>query len=119
LKVSQRILGVRVAHVTGRVSTRFTTSRSFDSGVSVMARVDLFAKIPLIGMTLVFLAMAIVAVTAYLHAGWYSIIGYAIAAVVAVSGFVMTFRDVSDTPGPPEHWDALGNPVDPASPGTE
>ena len=47
-----------------------------------MARVDLFAKIPLIGMTLVFLAMAIVAVTAYLHAGWYSIIGYAIAAAV-------------------------------------
>jgi hypothetical protein len=82
-----------------------------------MARVDLFAKIPLIGMTLVFLAMAIVAVTAYLHAGWYSIIGYAIAAVVAVSGFVMTFRDVSDTPGPPEQWDAHGNPVDPASPG--
>ena len=59
-----------------------------------MARIDLFAKIPLIGMSLVFLAMFIVAVTAYLHAGWYSIIGYAIAAVVAVCGFVMTFRDV-------------------------
>ena len=43
-----------------------------------MARIDLFAKIPLIGMSLVFLAMFIVAVTAYLHAGWYSIIGYAI-----------------------------------------
>ena len=82
-----------------------------------MARVDLFAKIPLIGMSLVFLAMFIVAVTAYLHAGWYSIIGYAIAAVVAVCGFVMTFRDVRDTPGPPEQWDARGNPVDPASPG--
>ena len=65
-----------------------------------MARIDLFAKIPLIGMSLVFLAMFIVAVTAYLHAGWYSIIGYAIAAVVAVFGFVMTFRDVRDTPGP-------------------
>jgi hypothetical protein len=85
--------------------------------VGLMARIDLFAKIPLIGMSLVFLAMFIVAVTAYLHAGWYSIIGYAIAAVVAVCGFVMTFRDVSDTPGPPEHWDAHGNPIDPASPG--
>lgn len=82
-----------------------------------MARIDLFAKIPLIGMSLVFLAMFIVAVTAYLHAGWYSIIGYAIAAVVAVCGFVMTFRDVSDTAGPPERWDARGNPIDPASPG--
>ena len=51
-----------------------------------MARIDLFAKIPLIGMSLVFLAMFIVAVTAYLHVGWYSIIGYAIAAVVAVCG---------------------------------
>ena len=35
-----------------------------------MARVDLFAKIPLIGMAMVFLAMVIVAVTAYLHVGW-------------------------------------------------
>ena len=83
-----------------------------------MARIDLFAKIPLIGMCLVFLAMFIVAVTAYLHVGWYSIIGYAIAAVVAVCGFVMTFRDISDTQGPPEQWDARGNPVDPASPQT-
>jgi energy-converting hydrogenase Eha subunit C len=83
-----------------------------------MARPDLFAKIPLIGMFMVFLAMGIVAVTAYLHVGWYSIIGYAIAAVVAVFGFVMTFRDVSDTPGPPEHWDARGTSVDPASPQT-
>jgi hypothetical protein len=81
-----------------------------------MARIDLFAKIPLIGMSLVFLAMFIVAVTAYLHAGWYSIIGYAIAAVVAVAGFVMTFRDVRDTPGPPEQWDVRGTPIDPASP---
>jgi hypothetical protein len=40
-----------------------------------MARVDLTAKIPLIGMSMVFLAMGIVAVTAYLHAGWYSIVG--------------------------------------------
>ena len=83
-----------------------------------MARPDLFAKIPLIGMCMVFLAMGIVAVTAYLHVGWYSIIGYAIAAVVAVFGFVMTFRDVRDTPGPAERWDARGTPVDPASPQT-
>ena len=81
-----------------------------------MARIDLFAKIPLIGMSLVFLAMFIVAVTAYLHLGWYSIIGYAIAAVVAVAGFVMTFRDVRDTPGPPEQWDVRGTSIDPASP---
>lgn len=63
-----------------------------------MAIKDLSAKVPLIGMTMVFLAMAIVAVTAYLHAGWYSIIGYAIAAVIAVLGFVFTFRDLSDPP---------------------
>jgi hypothetical protein len=31
-----------------------------------MARIDLTAKIPLIGMSMVFLAMGIVAVTAYL-----------------------------------------------------
>ena len=82
-----------------------------------MARIDLFAKIPLIGMALVFLAMFIVAVTAYIHVGWYSIIGYAIAAVVAVCGFVMTFRDIRDTPGPPEHWDVRGTPIDPEAPG--
>ena len=81
-----------------------------------MARIDLFAKIPLIGMSLVFLAMFIVAVTAYLHAGWYSIIGYAIAAVIAVLGFVMTFRDVRDAPGPPEQVGPPQTPADPASP---
>ena len=82
-----------------------------------MARIDLLAKSPVIGMSLVFLAMFIVAVTAYIHAGWYSIIGYAIAAFVAVCGFVMTFRDVRDTPGPPEHWDVRGTPIDPEAPG--
>ena len=65
-----------------------------------MARSDLFAKTPLIGMCMVFLAMGIVAVTAYLHAGWYSIIGYGIAAIIAVFGFVFTFRDVSDSSQP-------------------
>ncbi len=66
-----------------------------------MARVDLFAKVPLIGMSMVFLAMAIVAVTAYLHVGWWSIIGYAIAAVLMVCGFALTFRDINDESKPP------------------
>jgi hypothetical protein len=109
-----RLSSIRRAPQRRKVFTVMTVIRSIEVGL--MARVDLFAKIPLIGMFLVFLAMFIVAVTAYLHAGWYSIIGYAIAAVVAVCGFVMTFRDVSDTPGPPEHWDAEGNPIGPASP---
>ncbi|MCW2690590.1 MAG: putative transrane protein [Mycobacterium sp.] len=73
-----------------------------------MARSEYPAKTPLIGMCMVFLAMAIVAVTAYLHAGWYSIIGYAIAAAIAVFGFVFTFRDLSD---PPPRQQAHG-PVD-------
>ena len=45
---------------------------------------DFKAKTPLIGMTMVFAAMTIVAFTAYMHYGWYSIIGYAIAAAIAV-----------------------------------
>jgi uncharacterized membrane protein YhhN len=73
-----------------------------------MASTKLWAKIPLIGMSMVFLAMAIVAVTAYLHAGWYSAIGYAAAAVLGVFGFVLTFRDVSNPPPsapPPQSLD--------------
>jgi hypothetical protein len=35
------------------------------------------------------------AVTAYFHLGWWSIIGYAIAAVIAVAGFALAFRDLS------------------------
>jgi hypothetical protein len=65
-----------------------------------MARSEFPAKTPLIGMGMVFLAMAIVAVTAYLHVGWYSILGYAVAAAIAVFGFVFTFRDLSDPPEP-------------------
>lgn len=53
------------------------------------------AKPPLYGMVLVFLAIAIVAVTAYLHAGWWSIVGYVIAAATAVTGFALAFRDFS------------------------
>jgi hypothetical protein len=53
------------------------------------------AKPPLYGMVMVFAAMAIVAVTAYFHLGWWSTIGYAIAAVMAVAGFALAFRDLS------------------------
>lgn len=60
--------------------------------------IDFKAKTPLIGMSMVFLAMGIVAVTAYLHAGWYSVIGYALAAAIAVFGFVFTFRDMPTPP---------------------
>ncbi len=73
-----------------------------------MARIDMTAKIPLIGMTMVFAAMGIVAVTAYLHAGWWSIVGYGLAAVIAVFGFAFTFRDINDTTKPP--------PVKPTAP---
>jgi hypothetical protein len=72
---------------------------------SIVRLVDFQARTPLIGMSMVFLAMAIVAVTAYLRAGWYSIIGYAIAAGIAVFGFVFTFRDIPSPPAsgqPPE-----------------
>lgn len=65
-----------------------------------MRLIDFKAKTPLIGMSMVFLAMLIVAVTAYQRAGWYSAIGYAIAAAVAVFGFIFTFRDI---PTPPDN----------------
>lgn len=70
-----------------------------------MRLVDFKAKTPLIGMFMVFMAMGIVAVTAYLRAGWYSIIGYAIAAGIAVFGVMFTFRDI---PEPPDPSDAKG-----------
>ncbi|WP_244880988.1 amino acid permease [Tsukamurella pseudospumae] len=50
---------------------------------------------PLYGMVLVFAGMAVVAVTAYYHLGWWSIIGYAVAAVMAIVGFALAFRDLS------------------------
>jgi hypothetical protein len=62
-----------------------------------MARIDMTAKVPLIGMSMVFIAMFIVAVTAYLHVGWWSIVGYVIAAGLGIFGFVFTFRDINDT----------------------
>ncbi|BBX24311.1 hypothetical protein MTER_37220 [Mycolicibacter terrae] len=53
------------------------------------------AKPPLYGMALVFCAIAIVAITAYLHVGWWSVLGYGLAAVTAVAGGVLAFRDFS------------------------
>jgi hypothetical protein len=53
------------------------------------------AKPPLYGMVLIFCAIAIVAVTAYLHAGWWSVLGYGLAAVTAVAGGALAFRDFS------------------------
>lgn len=60
-----------------------------------MARNRYAAKPPLYGMVLIFCAIAIVAVTAYLHAGWWSAAGYGLAAVMAVSGTALAFRDLS------------------------
>jgi hypothetical protein len=60
-----------------------------------MARNRYAARPPLYGMIMVFVAMAIVAVTAYLHLGWWSVIGYAVAAALAVGGFALAFRDFS------------------------
>nr|WP_264078092.1 hypothetical protein [Mycobacterium shimoidei] len=44
-------------------------------------------------MVLVFLAIAIVTVTAYLRAGWLSLVGYSLAAVIAAAGSAPAFRD--------------------------
>lgn len=60
-----------------------------------MARNRYSAKPPLYGMALIFCAIAIVAVTAYLHAGWWSVFGYGLAAVAAVAGSALAFRDLS------------------------
>lgn len=60
-----------------------------------MARNRYAARPPLYGMAMVFLAIALVAVTSYLHAGWWSILGYGPAAVIAVTGFALAFRDFS------------------------
>jgi len=78
-----------------------------------MRLIDFKAKTPLIGMSMVFTAMGLVAVTAYLHAGWYSIVGYLIAAGVAAFGFVFTFRDIPTPPHTPGPGEAPG-PVSPA-----
>lgn len=74
-----------------------------------MRLIDFKAKTPLIGMSMVFFAMTVVAVTAYLHVGWYSIVGYAIAAAIAVFGFIFTFRDM-----PTPHDPQAGPPAPPA-----
>lgn len=53
------------------------------------------AKPPLYGMLLVFVAIAAVAVTAYLQTGWWSVFGYGLATATAVFGFMLAFRDFS------------------------
>lgn len=53
------------------------------------------ARPPLYGMVLVFAAIAVVAVTAYLQSGWWSVPGYIIATVTAIAGFTLAFRDLS------------------------
>lgn len=63
-----------------------------------MRLIDFKARTPLIGMSLVFLAMAVVAVTDHLRLGWFSILGYTGAAAIAVFGFLFTFRDIPTPP---------------------
>ncbi|MCV7340287.1 hypothetical protein H5P35_06570 [Mycobacterium haemophilum DSM 44634] len=53
------------------------------------------SKPPLYGMAMVLSAIVVVAVTAYWHSGWWSLIGYAAAAIIAVIGFALAFRDLS------------------------
>ncbi|UVO13768.1 hypothetical protein NM962_06725 [Mycobacterium sp. SVM_VP21] len=60
-----------------------------------MARNRYAAKPPLYGMVLIFCAIALVAVTAYLQTSWWSLVGYALAAVTAVAGTALAFRDLS------------------------
>lgn len=60
-----------------------------------MARNRYAARPPLYGMALVFCAIAIVAITAYLHVGWWSVLGYALAAITAAVGVALAFRDLS------------------------
>lgn len=74
-----------------------------------MRLLDFRAKTPLIGMILVFVAMGLVVLTDYVAPGWYSIIGYVIAAGVAVFGFVFTFRDIP-TPPPDADVDEIQKP---------
>ncbi|MGE2689976.1 hypothetical protein [Mycolicibacterium pulveris] len=74
-----------------------------------MRLIDFKARTPLIGMSMVFVAMGLVVLTDYVAPGWYSIIGYVIAAAVAVFGFVFTFRDIP-TPPPDESTNELENP---------
>lgn len=60
-----------------------------------MARNRYAARPPLYGMALIFAAIAIVAVSAYLHSGGWSVLGYLLAAVTAAAGFALAFRDLS------------------------
>ena len=60
-----------------------------------MVRNRYAAKPPLYGMVLIFCAIAIVAVTAAQHAGWWSLLGYGLAAVTGLAGGALAFRDLS------------------------
>jgi hypothetical protein len=60
-----------------------------------MSRNRYAATPPLYGMAMILLAIAIVAVTADLHANGWSVVGYGVAAVIAAAGFALAFRDFS------------------------
>lgn len=60
-----------------------------------MARNRYAARPPLYGMVLILCAIAMVAFTAYQRAGWWSLAGYGLAAVVGLIGAVLTFGDLS------------------------
>ena len=60
-----------------------------------MSRNRYEATPPLYGMVMVLLAIAIVTITANLHASWWSMVGYGLAAVIAAAGFALAFRDFS------------------------
>lgn len=53
------------------------------------------ARPPLYGMVLIFAAIALVAGSAYLRAGGWSVLGYLVAAATAAAGFALAFRDLS------------------------
>ena len=52
------------------------------------------ARPPLYGMVMIFAGIGIVAITAYLHYGWWSVVGYVVAAISGAVGFVLAFRDM-------------------------
>lgn len=98
--VRKRVMAVareRLGHTAisgGRQPAREVKRLMLRRGESII-RNRYASKPPLYGMAMVFLAMAVVAVTAYFRMGWWSIIGYAAAAIIGVIGFALAFRDLS------------------------